>query len=487
MKRELDILIIEDVALDAEAIERELRDADLRFRARRIESSAAFLQALRDEPPDIVLSDFTLPQFNALAALHLLKAQRPDIPFILVTGNRSEEVAVECIREGADDYILKASLKRLPISINIALQKKAIEQARRQAEQALRRSEEQYRLITEHTRDLISLVGVDGRFLYVSRGYETALGFAPEELLATEALALVHPEDRSQVRRAWRQSLRHRDSRTAEFRMKHRSGEWRCFEATGNWVFDEQQRPSRSVIVSRDTTRRKLAEAATRELPQLIRAAQEAERRRVARDLHDSVNQILAAVKFRLQSVEGKLVDQDESILREVLKAEAHLEKAMQEVRRISRNLRPSELDDLGLGPALRTLCGEFGERTGLEVELSINHLPPSLPDDLELHLYRIIQEALGNVEKHARAGHVSVKFARTATLLRTVIRDDGRGFNPAKDAAGQDRPTGMGLVDMRERSGIVGGNCTVRSLAGVGTEIIIEMPLRITDNAVTL
>ena len=220
--------------------------------------------------------------------------------------------------------------------------------------------------------------------------------------------------------------------------MKHRSGEWRCFEATGNWVFDEQQRPSRSVIVSRDITRRKLAEAATRELPQLIRAAQEAERRRVARDLHDSVNQILAAVKFRLQSVEGKLVDQDESILREVLKAEAHLEKAMQEVRRISRNLRPSELDDLGLGPALRTLCGEFGERTGLEVELSINHLPPSLPVAIELHLYRIIQEALGNVEKHARAAHVSVKFARTATMLRTVIRDDGRGFNPAKDAAGQ-------------------------------------------------
>ena len=109
------------------------------------------------------------------------------------------------------------------------------------------------------------------------------------------------------------------------------------------------------------------------------------------------------------------------------------------------------------------------------------------MPVAIELHLYRIIQEALGNVEKHARAAHVSVKFTRTATMLRTVIRDDGRGFNPAKDAAGQDRPTGMGLVDMRERSGIVGGNCTVRSLAGVGTEIIIEMPLRITDNAVTL
>ena len=107
MKKELDILIIEDVAHDAEFIEAELREAGLRFRTRRLCTRESFLAALNNTRPDIILSDFTLPAFNALEALQLLRKLSLDIPFILVTGTRSEEVAVECIREGADDYILK--------------------------------------------------------------------------------------------------------------------------------------------------------------------------------------------------------------------------------------------------------------------------------------------------------------------------------------------------------------------------------------------
>ena len=110
MKKELDILIIEDVAHDAEFIEAELREAGLRFRTRRICTREAFLAALNDAHPDIILSDFTLPTFNALEALQILRKLTLDIPFILVTGTRSEEVAVECIREGADDYILATSV-----------------------------------------------------------------------------------------------------------------------------------------------------------------------------------------------------------------------------------------------------------------------------------------------------------------------------------------------------------------------------------------
>src|SRR5881296_993005 len=164
MKKELDILIIEDVVHDAELIAEELRNGGLAFRSRRIQDRESLLRELHARCPDVVLSDFTLPEFDALQALQLLRKLQLDVPFILVTGTRSEEVAVECIREGADDYILKASLKRLPTSIANALQKRAVEQARLNAEAALRRSEEQYRWIAENTRDLISLVDVDGRF-----------------------------------------------------------------------------------------------------------------------------------------------------------------------------------------------------------------------------------------------------------------------------------------------------------------------------------
>jgi two-component system, NarL family, sensor histidine kinase UhpB len=486
MTKPLDVLLIEDVPRDAENIEEELKEARAPFALRRIDTWSGFLAELQRRLPDIVLSDFTLHGFSALDALHHLRKNHPEIPFILVTGNRSEEVAVECIREGADDYILKASLKRLPTSINNAIQKKAVEQARARAELALRRSEEQYRLIAEHTRDLISLVGVDGKFLYASRGYERSLGYKPEELLGTDPLALVHPEDRETVRVAWQQAREHRESRTAEFRMQHRAGEWRFFESAGNWIFDEHERPHRLAIVSRDTTRRKVAETALRELPRLIREAQEAERRRVARELHDSVNQILSSVKFRLQSIEGKLDAGTVVEPGDVLQAKVYLEKAIQEVRRISRNLRPSELDDLGLMPALRSLCSEFTERTGVAIDLKTARLPQGLPADLELNLYRIVQEALGNVEKHARATEAVLHLVRDGTVVRVVLRDNGRGFDPAQPRGRKRKGQGpgMGLVDMQERAAFMGGTCSLNSSPGEGTEIVIEMPLRMIDNS---
>lgn len=480
MKKELDILIIEDVAHDAEFIEAELREAGLRFRTRRLCTRESFLAALNNTRPDIILSDFTLPAFNALEALQLLRKLSLDIPFILVTGTRSEEVAVECIREGADDYILKVSLKRLPTSIKNALQKKSMDRARLDAEAALRRSEEQYRLIAENTRDLISLVDIDGCFLYASPSHRTSLGYPPEELPGTQLIDLVHPEDRAALANTWEQSLLHRESRTAEIRIRHQDGSYRTFESIGSWIFDEQNQPQRAVIISRDITRRKESEETLRRLPTLIREAQEAERRRVARELHDSVIQILSSVKFRLQAIEEKVAASDESTWRDTLKAKAALEKAIGEVRRISRNLRPSELDDLGLAPALRSLCAEFGERTGMAVNLSLNRLPKAIPDDIELNLYRIIQEALGNIEKHSRATQVSLRLARQASKLCAAIADNGCGFDPiAPRPRRAAKGGGMGLVDMRERAALLGGHCQLRSMPGSGTEIVVEMPLK--------
>src|SRR5262245_43111587 len=252
MDKELSILIIEDVPSDAEAIENELRGEHIPFHAQRLETREAFLEALKNSPPDIVLSDFTLPNFNALEALHLLQEQHCDIPFILVTGSRSEEVAVECIKEGADDYILKASLKRLPSSVLNVLKKREAERQKARTEAALRRGEEQFRLITENSRDLISLLDPEGRFIYASPSYRKGLGYAPEDLTGTDSFALVHPEDQESLRKAWREALLHREERVAEFRARHQNGVWRIFESVGNWIFDEASNPQRTVVVSRD-------------------------------------------------------------------------------------------------------------------------------------------------------------------------------------------------------------------------------------------
>ena len=477
MDKELNILIVEDVASDAEAIESELRSEHIPFHAQRLDTREAFVEALKNSPPDIVLSDFTLPNFNALDALHLLQEHHGDIPFILVTGSRSEEVAVECIKEGADDYILKASLKRLPSSVLNVLKKREAEREQAKTEAALRQGEEQFRLITENSRDLISLLDPEGRFIYASPSYKKSLGYAPEDLTGTDSFALVHPDDQEKLRNAWREALLNREERVAEFRGRHQNGVWRSFESAGNWIFDEQNRPQRTVVVSRDITRRKQAEEALRGLPRLIRQAQEVERRRVARELHDSVNQILASVKFRIQSMEEKFSGHDQKVSQETLKAKALLEKAMQEVRRISHNLRPSELDDLGLAPALRSLCHEFGERTGMNIELSLSRLPRNLSAEVELNLYRIIQEALNNIAKHSQATRAELRLARNGSAIKASIRDNGRGFDPQCVQTKKSKKAGIGLVDMKERAAFAGGAFNIRSAPGAGTELEIEIP----------
>jgi len=476
MDKALSIFIIEDVPQDADAIERELRDAAISFHAKRLESRDELLRELSDRTPDIVLSDFTLPDFDAIQALRLLQQYAPEVPFILVTGTRSEEVAVECIKEGADDYILKSSLKRLPSSLINVLEKRAAKKAKVQAEAALRRSEEQFRLIAENSHDLISLVDLDWKFLYASPSFRTAMGYRPEELAGTSAMALVHREDQTALMEAWQHALAHREGRTAEVRARHRRGRWVILEAVSNWMFDETGQPQRCVIVSRDITQRKQNEAALREMPRLIRDAQEAERRRVARELHDSVNQILSSVKFRMEAVEEKLARLDEPTCHEARRAKLLLEKTIQEVRRISRNLRPSELDDLGLAPAVRSLCGEFAERTGVQMDVSFSLWPKKIGGEVELNLYRIVQEALTNIERHARARLVHIRLSRQGGRLTAWIRDNGRGFDlHAPGRAG--RQNGMGLVDMKERAAFMGGSCSVCS-GKSGTEIVITVPL---------
>ncbi|HEY6227817.1 MAG TPA: response regulator, partial [Verrucomicrobiae bacterium] len=179
----LSILILEDVRSDAELIQHELRKAKLNFDARCAESEEEFVSELNAATPDVILSDFSLPQFNALAALEILRERKLQIPFVLVTGSQSEEVAVRCIKKGADDYILKESLKRLPSAVLGAIAKRKAENDREVAEQALRRSEDYFRTLIENSSDIITILNPKGKILFQSPSIERVLGYRPEELI----------------------------------------------------------------------------------------------------------------------------------------------------------------------------------------------------------------------------------------------------------------------------------------------------------------
>jgi PAS domain S-box-containing protein len=237
--------------------------------------------------------------------------------------------------------------------------------------------------------------------------------------------------------------------------------------------FHSEEVPMVSMILT-DMTAQKEAQKASQELSRKIINVQEQERQRVARDLHDSVNQLLSTAKYRLGSLTAQRLrgngTKDLQLVRSVI------EKALGEVRLISRNLRPSELDDLGLVAALRSLVREFRERTGINARF--RHEPPEcpvqIPMEVELTIYRIAQEALNNVEKHSKAAHVAIGLSCPGNAhVVLIVRDDGKGFAPeARQGAG------WGLQNMTERAALLKGTVEVDSAPRKGARITVRIPL---------
>ena len=266
MHSKMNILMVEDVGSDAELVERELIRAGLQFHSRRVETREDYLRELTDHPPDVILADYSLPQFSAIEALRLLREADSVTPLLVVTGSNSEEVAVLCMQEGAEDYILKSGLKRLPSAVDKALKKHRLDRERRQTEVALRHSEEQYRLITENTRDLICMLDLEAQFIYASPSFELVLGRPVTGVLGTKCAPLIHPDEARAFKETLDEALFFRESRTADMRFRHANGSWVAFETAASYIFDEHGKPQRVLLVSRDTSDRKRAEKEIRKL-----------------------------------------------------------------------------------------------------------------------------------------------------------------------------------------------------------------------------
>ncbi|HEV8542322.1 MAG TPA: histidine kinase [Verrucomicrobiae bacterium] len=217
------------------------------------------------------------------------------------------------------------------------------------------------------------------------------------------------------------------------------------------------------------------AEKALRHLSRSILDAQENERRRVARELHDGVNQAIASIKFRIQTAEQQIARGDPKWQETCAKTKEMLDSVLQQVRRLSQNLRPGELDDFGLVAATRSACQEFEARTGIDVTFVAEGLELRLPPPLELSLYRISQEALTNIERHSGADSVQISLAADQANVILRISDNGRGIIPGER---HEKGGGLGLLHMRERAGLAGGTFTLESGPGQGVRLKVEAPI---------
>jgi PAS domain S-box-containing protein len=364
---------------------------------------------------------------------------------------------------------------------------------RKRVDEALRESEERFRRIFEEGPLGLALVGRDYRFVKVNDAFCRMVGYPEASLLQLSFADITHPDDlQADVELA--QKLFAREIPFFKLRKRYikKNGEIIWIDLTASVIRNREGEPVYGFAMIEDITEIKRAQeienrlasdlAASRDeiraLAASLLAAQEEERRRVARDLHDQICQQLAGLAIDI----GRMTT-DPRYPRDLVDRMKTLQvraiKASEEARHLAHGLHPAVLDDLGLGVSLQDLCQEFSERNP-ELALDFADAPLAAPVTREAAacLYRVAQECLHNIANHAHATNVSVKLSLQKRTVRLIIADDGAGFDPA---AVKGRG-GLGLIGMEERARLVNGKLTVAARPEHGTRITFEIPLQAHD-----
>jgi PAS domain S-box-containing protein len=296
-------------------------------------------------------------------------------------------------------------------------------------------------------------------------------------------LARIHPDDRERVKQEHLRALRTRDPLSGEERVVRTNGEVRHLLTQNAVVTDELGQSVRMVGVCLDITDRKRAEERLRDyahrlqnLSTRLLEAQETERRRIARELHDQIGQDLSVIKINLQALKRLPA---ETIIPQVDETIRVVEGVLSTARNLSLELRPSMLDDLGLAAALRWYLDRQSQRAGFTLHFDADNVDGRVASTIETACFRLAQEALTNIIRHAHASHVHVGLALQADELRMRIEDDGRGFDVEAARARAARGDSFGLLGMEERALLAGGTIEIISSIGRGTTIIARFPLK--------
>jgi PAS domain S-box-containing protein len=264
--KSLRVLIIEDSENNALLLIRNLKKGGYNPVYERMETADAMKKALKEKQWDIILCDYSLSKFNAPSAIAILKETNIDIPLIVITGAIGEETAAECMRLGAQDFIMKGNMSRLCPAIARELEDAEIRNKEKQAEEKLRHEEQRFRAFIEHSSDIIVIMNREGIITYVNPAVERVLGFKPEERIGAKGFELIHPDDMKFLTDSFNTLVRDTNSPViqGEMRLHHKNGSWRTLEAVGsNLVYNNVVE---SIIVNyRDITERKLVEEKLRE------------------------------------------------------------------------------------------------------------------------------------------------------------------------------------------------------------------------------
>ncbi|MGQ9584137.1 MAG: sensor histidine kinase [Anaerolineae bacterium] len=325
----------------------------------------------------------------------------------------------------------------------------------------LRASERRFRGLFENASDAIWLQDGQGRIVEMNAACSRLTGYQPEELVGIpSARFLQQPIAEGNQE----QTLRRKDGSEviAEVVVSAIPGDG----GTTGWL-----------AIARDVTERHLREESTRFFARQILRAQEEERRRIARDLHDSTVQTLVAVSNQLEALALNSHELPLAAAERTRRVQRLVRDAVADARRFSQNLRPPALDDLGLLPSLEELAADLRRDPGLTVEVLVLGQDRRLNSETELALYRVVQESLSNVRRHARASEVIINLRFFPDGVRIVVRDDGQGCTLPEYLGDLTASGCLGLAGIYERAHLLGGRAEIRSKPGQGTAVVVELP----------
>jgi PAS domain S-box-containing protein len=341
----------------------------------------------------------------------------------------------------------------------------------------------QFGALVHRASDLVTVINADGTVRYQSASVEQVLGLSSSEIVGANLAALIHPDDVPVALAAWA-DLATRPSATGrfEYRIRDGNGSWRHVESAATNLLTDPT-VGGLVLNTRDVTERHEVEATLRKL-QIERGmllertvqATEQERKRIAAELHDGAVQQLTTLAFRVATITERVGEgQTEGSLELLERVETDLLGQIQGLRKMMTHLRPPILDERGLEAALRDHVVEM--EPGVELQFSVEaDLAARLSPAQEILLYRVAQEAVSNVVKHAQAEHAWVKLQERSGRILLEIRDDGVGFDPGL-AAESGRNGHFGILGMRERVELAGGLWELESVAGAGTLVRAHLP----------
>jgi PAS domain S-box-containing protein len=350
------------------------------------------------------------------------------------------------------------------------------------ANEALRESEEKYRLIADNSNDWIYLINPDGKFQYVSPSSERMTGYPSGEFMNNPQLFLniIHPDDKEQVTSHHETARNETKTGYLEYRIITKEGELRWIMHSCLPVYNDQGQYVGRSATNRDFTERKQAEDTLRLLSSRLLTSQEEEQRRIAMELHDQTGQDIIFLKLQLQALKNRLRKDQNNLKKECDKILTLTDRIIEDVRRMAHGLCPSQLQTLGLCAALKAMIRNFSEKTRIPIHFDVEALDQCFPPETQIILYRISQEALTNIYKHARAKTVRIDVNRQGDTMSIKIKDDGQGFDPCRYRTIE--PTverGMGLSALELRSRMIGADLKISSQPGQGTEINLFVPIQ--------